>query len=625
MAAEVVPLRQQQAEPKPEVGKYTKMFDEARDALEDCRTQAGIDRDYYDGNQWTPEERATLAKRKQPIQTYNLTRVAINGMVGIVERTQTDPKAWPRNGPDEGAAELATQTLRFVADENRLDRLKVKAARDYFVEGVCAAIIEAVQEEPDYAVTMRRIPWKEFFFDPFSQEEDFTDARYMGVAKWMDEDDVREMYPDEGDAVANSYEGAPSQSESFADRPNRAWADRRRKRLMVVEMYHREKGAWFRCVFVKGGVLEYAESAYKDDKGRSVCPIEAQSFAKDRENMPYGAVRDLRSPQDGYNRRQSKLLHMLNVRQTFGTKSAAKDVDAIKSELARPDGHIEIEHGEFGRDFGVLPVTDQVAGQFQLLMEARQQMERLLPSKGVIGRQEQGNSGRAMAQAQDAGMTELADPLGGLADWELRILRQLWARAKQYWTQPRWLRVTDNAQAAQLIQINGPDGQSLGEVSVDITLDVVPESATMREAQFQLLGELVKMGRPVPTTAIIEASDLRNKAEIIQQIQQQEQAAAQQPNPELLKLQGDAAKAHEDQNIERERLALDKAKAADDHAFRMAQIEVEKLKLANERERLASDERKANADREVQARTAHDGNTIKREGMSMKAQGNGDG
>lgn len=605
--AEVIPLKGKAKPERPGVEQYKKWFEEARDALEDARAASNTDRDYYDGKQWTPEEVATLQRRKQPVQTFNLIRVAVNGMVGVVERGQTDPKAWPRNAPDEQAADLATKTLRFIADQNRIDRLKVKAAKNFFVEGICAVITEVEQEEPDYRIVTRRIPWEEYFFDPYSREEDFSDIRYDGIAKWMDKEKVKEMYGGDEELQAvidNSFEGPITQSTTYEDRPNSAWTDKKRKRLMVVEMYHQEQGEWRRCVFVKGGVLEYGPSPYLDDKGRPVNPIEKQAYARDRENMPYGAVRDLRSPQDGYNRRQSKLLHALNVRQTFGTKSAVQDVDSVKRELARPDGHVEIEHGEFGRDFGVVPQMDQIAGQFQLLQIAEQQLLRLAPTPAIVGREGQGKSGVALQNEQSAGLTELADAFGGLTEWELRIYRQAWMRAKQFWTSPRWIRVSDDFGAPQYLQVNqqGPNGEAMNgiaELDVDITMDATPESPTAQHEQFQLMGEMVKMGMPIPPEEVIKSMpSLRNKQEIVQGIQQARQMQAQQPNPQIEKLKLDAAAEHERQNLEREKLAqterielsriqAEAVKAQAEAEKARADLELARIKIEIEREKLA--------------------------------------
>lgn len=638
MADGVAPNERQPAEQgkkKPEVAQYKKWFEEARDALETSRTESNTDRDYYDGKQWTPEEAQTLKRRKQPVQTFNLIRIAVNGMVGVVERGQTDPKAWPRNAPDEQAADLATKTLRYIADQNRFDRLKTRAARNFFVEGICATIIEVEQEEPDYKVVARRIPWEEYFFDPFSREEDFSDIRYDGVAKWMDQDTVLGMYKDDEDAqaaVETSYEGPISASQSFEDKPNSMWADQKRKRLMVVELYHKEAEGWMRCVFVRGGVLEYGPSPYVDDQGKPLNPIEKQAYARDRDNMPYGAVRDLRSPQDGYNRRQSKLLHMLNVRQTFGSKSAVQDVDKVRRELARPDGHVEIEHGEFGRDFGVIPLVDQVAGQFQLLGIAEQQLLRLAPTPALLGREGQGKSGVAMENEQSAGLTELADAFGGITDWELRVFRQCWARARQFWTNPRWIRISDDLGAPQYLQVNepamdamgnpvlGPDGQPqmqnrLAEAVVDITIDVTPESPTQDHQQYALLGDMIQKGLPIPPEEVIKVMPgLRNKQQMVEGIQKMREMQSQQPNPDMEKIKLEAAKAHEAQNIERQ-------KADDDHKIKIAELELEREKLAFQRMELDFRARELESRERVEMEKIKSGAWQAEQALAVKREG----
>lgn len=587
---------------KGKLSQYKRWFEEARDLLADARREAETDRDYFDGKQWTPEEKAALQRRKQPAQTYNLVKVAVNGMVGVVERTQTDPKAWPRNQNDDQAAETATAALRFVADQTKFDRVKVRAAKTFFVEGVAAIITEVEPDKVDYKVTIREVPFKEFFFDPYSQAEDFSDARYMGVAKWMDLDRLQALYPEQKDQLAQSLDSPIAADDTFYDRPWQGWTDKRRRRLMAVELYHNEVDGWRRCVFVAGLVLEADGSPYTNEDGQPCCPIEAASFARDRENMPYGAVRDLRSPQDGYNKRQSKLLHMLNVRQTFGRSDVVKDVSALKAELAKPDGHVELEHGEFGKDFGVLPITDQIAGQFQLLQEARAQMDRLLPNPGILGREVDGQSGRAIQAQQNAGMTELADAFGALTDLELRVYRQIWWRIKQFWTAPRWVRVTDDLGAPQYIGLNQQMQQqdefgfpmqemqnAVAELDVDITLDVTPESANRQAEEFDALSKMAANGIPIPPDVLIEMSSLKNKARLVQKIQEAQQMAAQQPNPEMMKLEADKQKADADLQMKGFDLQL---------KDREAQMKMRELDLKEQELAMGAQERSAQMDME---------------------------
>lgn len=614
----VVPLKAKDPTADADLSRLKRWFEEARDTTHEARELAERDRAYFDDfnqDQWTDTEKQTLRRRKQPVMTYNLVKVAINGMLGVVERTQTDPKALPRYEDKDNMADIATKALRFIADQNRLDRLKVKCARNFFVEGVCAVYIGVEQEKPDYKITLKRIPWEEFFADPFSKEEDYSDARYMGFARWADADTLKRRYKEKSDAIEVSLDGSGIVDKTYDDRPWSGWMDKKRRRLLLVEMYHQEDGQWMRCVFVAGAILEYGPSAYVDEQGRPCCAIEAQAYAKNRDNFAFGAVRSMISPQDGYNKRQSKLLHLLSTRQTFGSKMAVPDVAAVKAEMAKPDGHIEITAGTWNQDFGVIPTNDQVAGQFQLLQEDRAQLDRLLPNPGMLGREVGQKSGVALQNQQNAGMTELAEAFGGLTDFELRIYRQCWWRAKQFWRAQRWIRITDDAKAIEMLQVNVPvtdemgmpvmdpqTGQpamqnAIGQLDVDISIDAVPEAPTLQAEQFTMLTELAKMGMPIPPQAIIKASAVRNKSELLQDIDEAQKQQAQQPNPEMLKIQSaeklgmgklmlDKDKQSQDAQANAQKMQIDQANAATDAELKRIEAQVKMEELAIKREEM---------------------------------------
>jgi hypothetical protein len=278
--------------------------------------------------------------------------------------------------------------------------------------------------------------------------------RFKGIAKWMYADDVAAMYKDKSDeidrTVADGSMGAID--ESFTDRPQgQSWVDRRNRRLMVVELYEKEGGEWTRCVYHSGGWLEYGPSPYLDHKGRPTCPIEAQSAYVTRNNDRYGAVRDMRGPQDEVNKRRSKSLHMLSTRQLEETQPGAATInpDLARAEAARPDGIIPA-------GYRISPNNDVVSGHMALLQEAKAEIERLGPNPAILGREGADSSGRALLARQQSGLVELAILFGALEDWELRIYRQMWARARQFWTDPMWIRVTDDEGAPKFVQLNEP-------------------------------------------------------------------------------------------------------------------------------------------------------------------------
>lgn len=524
------------------------MFEEASDLTKTARLESRRDGDYYHGYQWTKEERDALRRRGQPDSVFNRVRPAVNGTLGVLQQGATDPRAYPRNPGDEDAADVASKVLRFVADENRFDDLKMRVARSYCIEGTGAAIVEV---DEDRKVTITDINWEEFFYDPRSRREDFADARYMGIAKWWYADDVAQRYPDAKKSVEDALEGSiGAVDDTFEDRPQDAsnsvaWTDRKKRRVMVVEIYHREGDRWYRCVFHSGGILEAGPSGYLNDKGLPANPIEAQSCFVDRENNRYGLVRDMRGPQDEINKRRSKLLHLLNSSQIQAVDPSAVEVDSAtaRKEAASPDGVIP-----FG--WQKVPTSDVAAGQAQLLQEAKAEIERMGPNPAILGRQGESSSGRAQLVRQQAGLTEQAIIYAGIEAWELRIYRQIWARVRQFWTAPMFIRVTDDEGAPEFVGVNQPqmvDGpygpqmavkNQLAAMDVDIILDSVPDTANVQQEQFQTLVELARMYGPqeVPFEDLLMLSTMQGKRDVMekrkarqeQMGQQQQQMAAQQ-------------------------------------------------------------------------------------------------
>lgn len=436
--------------PPKSLAELRRMFDDYRANTEISRQQCLIDIDYYDGNQLSVDERRELEKRGQPEVINNRIRVGINGILGVIEKTRADPRTWPRTPQQEGTSDVATDVLRYIATANRLKAVKMACFWDMAVPGTCAVITQV--DEKTKRVTFDQIRWEEFFADPRRRKTDYKDARYMGIAKWMYAEDLAALYPEAAEDIQNTL--APTSAgiidESFQDRPIfQGWLDRLNKRVMLVEIYYRVGNTWYRACYYAGGILEQSVSPYENEDGEPDCPIEAVSAYIDRENMAYGIVRDMRYLQDEINKRRSKLLWHLSASQIQARDPSAIEVDSATAriEAARPDGVIP-----FGWE--KVSTTDMSAGQMQLLAESKSELERFGPNPAILGRQGADASGRAVMARQQAGLTELAIIFSRFDDWELRLYKQAWSRAKQFWTAPMWIRVTDDSNAPKYVQLN---------------------------------------------------------------------------------------------------------------------------------------------------------------------------
>src|SRR5690606_11100881 len=104
----------------------------------------------------------------------------------------------------------------------------------------------------------------------------------------------------------------------------------------------------------------------------------------DRDNNRYGEVRAMISPQDEVNKRRSKGLHIINTRQTRVSRGYEGDASAIKRELAKPDGIVFADQG----DFEIIQTGDMAAANFQMLQEAKAEIDLLGPNAAMAGKNE---------------------------------------------------------------------------------------------------------------------------------------------------------------------------------------------------------------------------------------------
>lgn len=549
-----------------DLNKLRVMVASSADMTSVARELSERDRDYYDEHQWTDEEIAILRRRKQPVITINRIKRKIDAMVGLEQRGRMDPRAYPRNPNDEESADVATKALVFVDYQTRFDMKRSAAFENLLIEGYGGVEIVVEPKQTRNGVQMdivvNRLRWEELFFDPHSREKDFSDATYIGTQKWMTLDAAMDLYGStyQGEnleellttSMNNAQDGQTYEDRPFQNTGYR-WGDKRQRRVRIAQMYYKRGGTWYLAIFAGGGEIWNDVSPYQDEGGKPCCPIELMTAYIDRENRRYGIVRGMISQQDEINKRRSKLLHSLNSRQTIGVKGAVDSVADLKRELAAPDGHVALNVEAFEdaaragvKPFDLIQQADQTSGQFALLQEAKSEIDLLGPNPSLIGQAREGASGRAIMAQQQAGMAELAPIYDSLRDWTVRVYRQMWARIRQFWTEERWVRVTDEMHGAQFVGLNVVRGYAqvidmatgqpqivpqmqnpVAEMDVDIIIEDAPDYISLREEQFEQLSQMAQQGIPVPPEMIIEASSLRNKRELLDMLKQQQEAAAQ--------------------------------------------------------------------------------------------------
>jgi hypothetical protein len=569
------------------VTDLVRMFEEAEDASSEARKESERDRDYHDNKQLTSDELKELRKRRQPPYIDNRIKSKVDYLVGMEKQQRIDPRCLPRTPAHEEDADAMGQVLRYVSDEQNYDYKRSGVWRNLLIEGsggVAVAIKTGYNGEPE--IELRRIPWDRMFWDPASSEPDFSDAGYYGTVQWMDYRDAIALYPD-GEEELNATLTTSTQSDTYDDKPKyTVWADRKRKRVRIVQIWIKQAEEWHFAEYTKGGILKSGPSPYQDEHGGTEPELFFQSAYVDRDNNRFGLVREMVLLQDAINKRNSKALHQLNTAQIVMTKGAVDDVEVARREAARPDGVILVNpvSGNGVQDsFQFNTRTDLAQAQFLLLQEAKNSIDLKGPNATAMGDKAGGSaaaSGKAILASQQGGMVSLGDLLDNLRHLDIRVFRAIYNRVRQFYTAEKWVRVTDDdknvkwaginidpMQIQMMMQQNPEAAQKIAgvvgnvsELDCDIIIDEVQQGPGLVYEEFEALVNLKQMDvkGELPFRAIIEAfPQPRVKQRILQKMDEASQQNPQAQAAEELQLRGAHAEL---QNLEADTM-LKQAKA----------------------------------------------------------------
>lgn len=555
------------------LGNKREEIDEAKDA-----------RRYYHGAQWTAEQLRILKARKQPVTTLNRIGRKIDGVVGLLERLRQDPKAFPRTPKHDDGADLATAIIRYVLDIGEWPAKSAEVARDGAIEGIAG--VEIVLTEGDHGdkeVSFDLVEPDSFFYDPRSYRADFSDARYMGIGKWVDVELAKEMFPDKAEEIDASIETGTDFT-SNPDRENK-WFDSANKHIRLVDCWYLHKGKWCWSIFTGSTRLMEGESYLFDEKNKTECKYIMYSANVDHDGDRYGFVRNMRPIQDSINFKESKVNFTLGSRRLIMDAGAVEDIETTRREWARPDGVVvKNQNTEVIAD----DRTFDFAGWTKLLADAKTEIENFGPNPAVLGEGVEKSSGRAIQLLQQAGIAELGPYIQAYKGWKVRAYRAIFNAVQRNWTAERHIRVTDDEGLAQFIQINGVGidpmtgmpalVNAIGSLDVDIIIDEGPDAINMMADTYDAMLALAQNGAQVPPAVLIELNpgiDSRTKKKVLGMLEK-----ASQPGPEQqIALEGAMAEVGETKS----RTALNMAKAQDAMQPEMSQpAKPEKFELPPE-------------------------------------------
>lgn len=478
---------------------------------------------YYHGSQWTAPQLKTLKDRGQPPVTTPIFARKMNGFVGLVERLRQDVKAYPRTPKEGEGADLCTAAIRYGLDEQEWDAKSPVVTLNGAVDAIGGIAIELTPGDSgrpdDFDVGFDYVETETFFYDPRSFRADFSDARFMGLSKWMDLEDAKAMFPDHADELDALCDGS-GEFDIPSDREDK-WFNSALRQIRIVEHWYRRGERWLWAFYTGATILDEGRAFIQDGKGRDVCRFVMWSAFVDQDGDRYSFHRYMKSLVDEINQRGSKALHLLSMRRIKITGGEPPDIEVLRKEAVRPDGVIVVPTG-MELEFEDAKMLADMRGQLEMRQAAIEALENFGPNPALVGQGVEAKSGKAIQLLQQAGMAELGPFMIGYRGWKIRVYRAIWAAVRQHWTAERWIRVTDAEGQPQPVEINGINRDEMGQpivdpmtgqpqianrigaLDVDIIIDEGPDTITMMADALETIQGAMANGTPVPAKAIYE-------------------------------------------------------------------------------------------------------------------------
>lgn len=331
---------------------------------------------YYDGNQLTPEQVWQCRQNGLAARSTNLIGRAINGVLGMEEKTRRDPHIEADDDEFADVADVLNVKLKEAQRETFADMAIGNAYGGQVKAGIHWVEVSRNEDPLAYEYTVGDVHRSEMWWDWRAKKVDLSDARWMLRRQWKDLDEVMATFPDHKDALRgigdnwaqwlnnepldemvsrngrSAYTQANTLAAYGADRTfgiaRSAWFDGGRSRIRMYEVWYkvpaevvamrvghrwvpldpenplhvaaiqRGLGKMKRMPTMQIRRAIYAGPLRLVDEGttkKRYPYVPFIGFRTDADNTPYGLIHGMLSPQDEFNERRLRVQWMLKAQQ----------------------------------------------------------------------------------------------------------------------------------------------------------------------------------------------------------------------------------------------------------------------------------------------------------------------
>lgn len=186
------------------IGKIRLDIDASWKITEPWRIAAEESYRFVENDQWDAADMAYIKSQSptRPIMTFNDILPVVRILSGIERQKAESFKVKPREGGDTDSAQVLTELIQYVDDENLGYYQRIRKSNDVNITGRGYIKTDvSYDENVNGDVVLKRRNPLTIFNDPMADEWDGTDRRWVAEGEWITEDEAKELWPEFEDQI----------------------------------------------------------------------------------------------------------------------------------------------------------------------------------------------------------------------------------------------------------------------------------------------------------------------------------------------------------------------------------------------------------------------------------------
>lgn len=430
----------------------------SRTAYKDSIDEARLTVDAYHDRTYTSAEISELKAAGRPVESFNVIKLTSHALLGFFRTVANKVKIDPATFDSKLGAAVLNDTVDSELTRNKYKFMKGAMLLDMMLVGYSVNYQRVYSTDKTDSLgriinrtKIKRIAPLEVYLDPYSKEDDYSDARYQGrefsfpkdkIIELWGEDKVKEMTP--GIMSFGSNSNINTMSKASTGRTED-------EEYCIVHTITIKDGEVWEQIWNRSIILEE-----ENVTGRLLkFPYVISKTSKEDENIDFhGIFREVYESQRAINQAILKIQLLVNTEKVLIGEDAVDNISEFKALYERVNSVIPVV------DIDQIMVVKNEADIQQQYTIISNNLDRIKMVLGVndsfLGQAYASDSGRKVQLQKQQSFAQLTWFVERIEIMQVNVGESLVKLIQQFFTAYEMLKVTDPLNGIRWIEVNKP-------------------------------------------------------------------------------------------------------------------------------------------------------------------------